>query len=112
MRPIIDTQATPFDAGIWGYTVTRLIAALDRFHPRLGQVTVRLKNFDGLHLERETSCEIVVEITGEGLVFISETTQTLYGAISGATQRLTIAVARRLDQTRSRRHAARHIPVR
>lgn len=111
MHSIIYGQAMLLDAVTWGYTMTRLVAALDPFQARLGDVTVRIKNAGDFLAAHQTTCEIVVEIPGEGMVSIRESTQTLHGAISAAARRAGSAVAQQLGQTHSRRHAVRRIRV-
>jgi ribosomal subunit interface protein len=97
-------------SAIRGYLAKRLSRSLAPYARHVRRVVARVADANGPRGGNDKSCRVGVSIAGSPDIFAADTRADLYSAIDCAIERLTSAVAKRIQRRRAarsphRRHA-------
>lgn len=98
------TGNLPNSDAIDSHAQRRLTFALGRFSSRIKQVRVRLADINGPRGGIDKRCAIECNLGKNGTVLIEETDADLYAAIDRASNRVKVAVRRKLDRAKAAWH--------
>ena len=92
------------------HVARRLTTALAPYQRHVRRVVARLGDENGPRGGNDKSCRIGVSVGGAPDVFVADTHASLYAAIDCAAERLSAALARRLQRRRDLRRRATRPP--
>ena len=109
MRLEIRSQGLDLGQGLRGFIEHRLQAVLQRFGPRIGQVTIYLADLNGPRGGIDKRCRIVAQLLQSGQISVEDTNADLGAVLNRAMDRMGQSVRQKLERrhNRERRLATR-----
>jgi putative sigma-54 modulation protein len=100
----IRIQGTDLAEAIRRYAGRRIRFALGRFASRVGRVTMRISDINGVRGGVDQCCHITADIAAKGQVVVDQVDADLFTAIDRASERIGEALKREIQRTRDGRN--------